>query len=188
MQPRESSTCKTRNGKSVVETIVALFVLGVLIAAVGQFSNHIRTGLADRRLSQAIQWELENARELIGTWSIEQITSDKIAQLPISQTLSEQLTTPRWLATVESIAIAPQQQGTTADSMVLKGVNVSLRLEAEYRGQTIKPAELVFWIFDSTSTASSTSESSTGAPSASTTSSSLSPVAVTSNNSTEAQQ
>ncbi len=123
-----------RSAATSVETIVATVVLGIAVVVVGKFSFHTHQGLQQRDLSTHIRWEIANARETIGSWSAENITSQRIEGLPISSVIQTQLTDARWQVSLTDI------------TEPVAAMRVQLALVGEYRGQTIRPSQLVFWV------------------------------------------
>jgi hypothetical protein len=140
-----------RNGLSAIETIVAFVLLGVIVASVGKFSAFVRQGVQDRQLALQLHWEIENAREVISSWPVAEVTQARIEQLGISAELAEILAQPRWTASVQPQTITGKRQDEPLDPAAavtpsVQATSVSLRLQAGYRGQQIKPVELIFWL------------------------------------------
>ncbi len=142
-------------GYTVTETVIALVILGFVITGIGQFASYINTGINDLRLSKQIRWEIENAREVIGTWPVERVTTDNIDQLPISSRIAEELSDAKWKSSVAPASFSlsagsSTSSGSIADgtSMTVAAKTVTLQLQAQYKGQSISPVELTFWVFD----------------------------------------
>lgn len=149
-------------GYTITETVIALAILGFVITGIGQFASYINTGIDDLRLSKLIRWEIENTRERIGTWPVERITAENIDQLPISARLSEELLDAKWKSSVAPANFSLSAgSSSSADSnadatrLTVPAKTVTLQLHAQYKGQAISPAELTFWVFDSTNKANS---------------------------------
>ncbi len=148
-------------GYTIAETVVALAILGFVLTGIGQFASYVNTGIDDLRLSKQIRWEIENARELIGTWPVERITTENIDQLLISARLSEELSDAKWKSSVApaSFSLSPSSSSSSGSSnadgtkIAIPAKTVTLQLQAQYKGQSISPVELTFWVFDSTNEA-----------------------------------
>lgn len=123
-----------RRAMSVTETVVAVLVLGVASGLVLRFAVQIKEGLQQRELSSRLTWELLNAREQIGSWSVKELTESRIAELPFSDDLSMQVSDLRWEVELSEI-----------DSPV-DAKQVDLSLCCRYGGQEIKPRQLTFWV------------------------------------------
>ena len=152
-------------GYTIAETVVALAILGFVLTGIGQFASYVNTGIDDLRLSKQIRWEIENARELIGSWPIERVTTENIDQLPISARLSEELSDAKWKSSVapSSFSLSASSSSSSVNNADVSPVTVpaktvTLQLQAQYKGQSISPVELTFWVFNSPNTAN-TSES-----------------------------
>lgn len=117
-----------------METLVAIIVLSIAAMAVSQFVVTVHSGLQDQELSQRIGWEIENARELIGSWPVEKITQERIEQLPFANGLSENLVQARWVARVKQV------------EEPMPATRVTLGIECQYQGQVAMPQEMTFWI------------------------------------------
>lgn len=164
-------------GYTIAETVVALAILGFVITGIGQFASYINSGIDDLRLSKQIRWEIENARELIGTWPVERVTTENIDQLPISVRLSEELSDAKWKSSVAPVSFSLLQSSSSssgsnnADGTTVPAKTVTLQLQAQYKGQSISPVELTFWVFDSPTSANTTEAESVKAEASSETSS-----------------
>ncbi len=123
-----------RTATSTLELVIAFGLLVLAASMVGRFVSQVKRGLKERELSARIEWELINDRELIGSWSPDQITRERIEQIPLSKSLANRLTTGRLVAQVSHIEepIAAEQ--------------VTLAIACERGGQTMEPAVLTFWI------------------------------------------
>lgn len=147
-----------RTGISAMETVIAFVLLGVIVSSVGKFAAYVDRGVQDRRLALRLQWEIENAREVIGSWPLAEITTARIEKLAISSELAEVLSQPHWTAIVQPLVISGQPNEAQPTPATVQAISVSLQLQAGYRGQQIKPVELVFWVLaDATSTAANDS-------------------------------
>ncbi len=124
----------SRSGTSTIEILVAVALLGSAFIGVGQFMSMTKAGLRNRELSTRIAWELQNARERIGTWPLSDINRENIEQLPFSDALAEMLSEPRWQAVVTAI---PEPIPT---------IRVTLELHCVLSGQDAQPDSLTFWI------------------------------------------
>ncbi len=123
-----------RTATSTAEVIIAVALLAIAASLVGRFVSQVRSGLRDRELSARVGWELQNARERIGSWSTDEITKERIAQLPVSKAVASKLENARLNATVLRI-----------DSPVV-ATQVTLGLRGELNGQAVQPAVLTFWV------------------------------------------
>ena len=135
-----------RRAMSVTETVVAVLVLGVASGLVLRFAVQIKGGLQQRELSSRLTWELLNAREQIGSWSVKEVTESRIAELPISDGLWQQVSDLRWEAELREI-----------DSPV-DAKQVGLSLCCRYGGQVIKPRQLTFWVLEKRGQSTPTSQ------------------------------
>lgn len=130
-------TCCSNANRSAVtsmETLVAIIVLSVAAIGVSRFVAAVHSGLRDQELRQRIGWEIENARELIGSWEAEEITEDRIEQLPFSNGLAESLSEVRWVSRVNRV------------EEPIPASRVTLAIECQHQGQIAKPQELTFWV------------------------------------------
>lgn len=125
---------RRRAAFTLVEVTVAIVVLAMAAVAVGQFASQVRQGLRDRALSGQLGWELENVRERVRSWNVEDVTADRIAEIPISPALAARVDRARWVAEVQTLEspIAVKQ--------------VALALECHLYGQRSTPAKLTFWL------------------------------------------
>ncbi len=132
------STCSLRacqrRATTTMEVLVAIALLAVAITLVGGFVHQVKIGLRDRELSTRFDWELMNARELIGSWPLEQITLERIQQISLSESLTNQATNPHLAASIQKIE-NPRP-----------ATQITLAIECELNGQTIQPSILTFWV------------------------------------------
>lgn len=129
-----------RKAVSVTELLVAMGLLAVLTSAIGQYVVYVNKAIRSRELFRTIHWELDSARELIGSWHPVEVSFQRIASIPFSQRLHERLQEPAW-----SIQIEPAQfQGANDDGIR----NVRLAISGIYLEQKVQPIELSFWISD----------------------------------------
>lgn len=132
--PNQVTRLSRRSGFTVAETLIAVVLLGVAVTGVGKLVHNVSQGLQDRELACRIGWEISNARELIGTWSAEDITEARIEQLPISGSVRQALRNAEWETRIVE-TVRP-----------LAAVRVHLALIGDYRGHTIRPQERIFWV------------------------------------------
>ena len=125
---------KRCNGTSTLEVVIAFSLLVVAVTFVGRFVSQVRVGLKDRELSARTEWELRNARERIGSWPVEQITRERIEQLPLSKSLSDRFESAGFVAQVQHI-----DQPIVAEQ-------VTLAIAGTRDGQKIEPAVVTFWV------------------------------------------
>ena len=142
---------KRKRGFSITETVISFVLLSAIVVSLGRFSLYVNRGVDDRHLSLSLQWELENARETIGSWAAGEITSARIEQLEFSPELTGRLEQLRWKATVkqEVVSRLPAKDPLEASESTvdaLTATSVELQLQAVHRGQPIRPVELVFWV------------------------------------------
>ncbi len=123
-----------RAGTSTLEVVIAFGLLVVALTMVGRFVSQVKSGLRVRELSNRTEWELLNARERIGSWSPEQITRERIEQLPLSKSLTDRFTSAAFVARVTHV-----DQPIVAEQ-------VTLAIAGELDGQKIEPAVLTFWV------------------------------------------
>jgi len=137
----------TRRASITTEAVVSIIVLAAATAVVSRFAATFQAGLKERELAAQIGVEIVNTRELIGTWSLERITSENIAELPVGTSLSDRLENVRWEAAVVDIdKPLPLRQ-------------LTLLLLCDYRGQRAALESLTFWVSnDSNSQDPSSSE------------------------------
>lgn len=117
-----------------MEMLVAMSLLAAAMTMVGKFVHQVQAGLKNQELSARFDWELLNARERIGSWAEEQITVQQIQQIPISDSLSSQVTNAHFAASIMKIETP------------LPATQVTLAFECEVAGQTIQPSMLTFWV------------------------------------------
>lgn len=162
-----------------MESVIVLILLVVIFASIGKFAAHVNQGIQRRWLALQLQWELNNAREIIGSWAVPEVTQSRIEKLGVSAELAELLENPRWSATVQPQLLAvgsidnqtglpspaPAAQSAPSRSVTVPATAVRLQLQAGFLGQQIKPVELVFWLLaeenvqQATSSADSTTDS-----------------------------
>ena len=123
-----------RMATSSLEIVVAFALLVVAVTLVGRFVSQVKHGLRDRELSARTEWELLNARERIGSWSTEQITRERIEQLPLSKSLTDRFTSVSFVAQVQHV------------DQPIEAEQVTLAIAGELDGQKIEPAVLTFWV------------------------------------------
>ncbi len=132
-------------GYSTMETVIAALLLGVILVSIGKFSNMVRGGIYDRQLAMQIEWEIENARETIGSWQIDSVTAAEVEQLPISDELRSHLENPYWQCVVTELQL-PAVNQQKAEVAAIVGKSIQLQLRANYLGQSIKPVERTFFV------------------------------------------
>ena len=123
-----------RAASSTAEVIIAIALLAIAASLVGRFVSQVRSGLSDRELGARIGWELQNARERIGSWSTDEITAERIGQMQVSKGIAGRIENARLNASVKRI-----------ESPVV-ATQVTLGLQGELKGQTIQPTVLTFWV------------------------------------------
>lgn len=128
------ATHPVRAATTTAELIVAMVVLSAAVGGVGRLASSVTSGLRERELSARIGWEIVNAREQIGSWTPGEITSQRIAALPISEALTSQLSHCRWESSVSVI------------ERPARAIRVNLALVCEYQGQQASPQRLTFWV------------------------------------------
>jgi hypothetical protein len=124
----------TRTAATTVEMLVAISLLVFAVTAMGRFVVQVNHGLRDRELSARIDLELMNARERIGSWPIERITSSEIGQLRVSEPLANGLADARFVAAVAEI------------DQPVRATQVTLALQCTLNSQLAQPAVLTFWV------------------------------------------
>lgn len=129
----------SRRGISVTELIVAIALLTVLTSAIGQYVTYVNRAVRMRELMQDIRWELENARESIGSWRSDEITEQRIQEISFSTTLREHLQDPSWVVEILPARIHGLEQAESFRT-------VRLGITAGYLDQTIHPVSLIFWV------------------------------------------
>lgn len=134
------STVHLRRALTTAETMIAMTLMGVAAASVGTFVSHVSQGLKDRELSARIGWEISNLRETIGSWNVAEITLERIQSVELSPAIRDQLDQPRWEVAVEDVQLGPDSQRR------LDAIQISLTLAGIYRGQTVRPEHLTFWV------------------------------------------
>ena len=117
-----------------MEVLVAISLLAVATALVGGFVHQVQAGLRDRELSTRCDWELMNARERIGSWQTDQISLEKIQQIPISDSLSSHVNNAHLIASIKNI------------EKPVPATQITLAIECELKGQTVQPSILTFWV------------------------------------------
>lgn len=130
-------SCFANSNRSAVtsmETLVAIIVLAFAAIGVSQFVATVHSGLREQELRQRIGWEVENARELICSWETEEITKERIEQLPLTSGLTDTLSEVRWVSKVSQV------------EKPIPATRVTLAIECRYQGQIAKPQELTFWV------------------------------------------
>ncbi len=133
-QPLRLKAPRSRAATSTLEVVIAVGLLAAAAWSVGQFVHQVHTGLKERELSTRCDLELMNARERIGSWPVERLTLDQIQQLPLSESLRNQMTDAHLTATIQPIE-APRP-----------ATQVTLAIECNHKGQTIQPSVLTFWV------------------------------------------
>ena len=123
-----------RRAASTAEVMLAIALLAIAAPLVAKFASQVRRGLQDREISARLEWELINVRERIGTWPAEQITAERIGQVPISSSLTEQVPSAKLSAKVSQV------------EKPVAATQVTLAVQCERGGQTIEPATLTFWV------------------------------------------
>lgn len=123
-----------RRASVTTEAVVSIIILAAATAVVSRFAATFQAGLKERKLAAQIGVEIVNTRELIGTWSLERVTSKNIAELPVGASLSDRLENARWEATIVDI------------DKPLSLRQVTLQLRCDYKGQRAAPESLTFWV------------------------------------------
>ncbi len=123
-----------RVGTSITELLVALSLLAVAAVGVSQLRMRSSEGLEHRALYSRMNWELSNAREIVGTWQPSQITKEAIEQLPFSAGIAAWLPDSRWEANVARVA-----EPTAA-------IQIQLALHGTLHDQAIHPISITFWV------------------------------------------
>ncbi len=124
-----------RFGTSALELTVALIVLSLSTIIVGKFSllsaqaNRAQTSVSD------LQRAVLNYREQIGTWPIEQITSERIESSLPPDVHVPGLADLQWQATVERVH-SPRAALQVRLAVVAQTVSKT----------TARPIDLVFWV------------------------------------------
>lgn len=124
-----------RRGVSSAEILVAITLLAIAAAIMGQFMSQVSRGLNQRELSSRIGWEVENARAEIAAWPYDEITAENIeTRLEVSPPVRDKLDLAKWQADVQQIAEP------------LVGRRIRLSLKCVYSGQNATPVSLTFWV------------------------------------------
>lgn len=119
---------------SITELVIAIILLSGAVVAVGQFVVQVKQGLRDRALSRQIGWEIENVREQISSWPLDDVTAARIAAVECSPALQAELDEVRWEAEVLPLETP------------VRATQVTLRLQCTLNEQRAEPASLTFWI------------------------------------------
>jgi len=125
-------------GVSITELLVAVALLTVLTSAIGQFVAYTRRAIESRELFRLIHWELDSAREQIGSWHPEEVTTQRVGDIAFSDAIQQRLQNSKWVVQIEPAKI----QGVAAVQFYI----VRLGMTANFHEQVITPDELVFWI------------------------------------------
>ncbi len=123
-----------RRATTIMETLVATAILTTAMIGVGRFRSSTTQGLHDQELNARLSWELSNARERIGAWPVEEITTEHIESLPFSVALKDLIEEPAWRASVAPI------------DDPIEGLQVTLKLQCKLYEQTVQPKQLTFWV------------------------------------------
>lgn len=123
-----------RRAASTAEVLIAIALLVVATSLVGGFVSQVSDGLRDRETSSRLEWELLNAREVIGSWSADEITAERIAELPISAALADRVKNAKLRAIVAQI------------DKPARAMQVTLGIRCEWQDQLIEPSTLTFWV------------------------------------------
>lgn len=141
---KSNRTTQYRKGFSTIETLVALALLGMLMLLVGKFATHVRGGLEQRRLAKVLQWELENGREIVGSWPVDQISQERIAHLPFSALVQSELDDLEWYSEVRAAPLELPNHQT--NDMSVPALQIRLGLRGTYQEQQLRSNELSFWV------------------------------------------
>jgi len=133
------SVCQKKRGVSITELIVAVALLSIITAVVGHFVAYMNHAIETHELHRLMRWELDNAREQIGSWQPDEITVERISALPFTAAVREKLQNPAWLSEIQVANI----QGLDRPPAFL---SVRIAITADYREQSIRPIELFFWV------------------------------------------
>ena len=123
-----------RRAASTAEVLIAIALLVVATTLVGGFVSQVSDGLRDRETSSRLEWELLNALEVIGSWSADEITAERIAELPISAALADRVKNAKLSAIVAQI------------DKPARAMQVTLGIRCEWQDQLIEPSTLTFWV------------------------------------------
>lgn len=123
-----------RRGTSTAEVLISITLLGLAVLGVGRFSGLMRKSLESRKQAALVEWELENAKQIIASWPVDTVSTQRIAQLSLNQNVASRIKDAAWQAKVVPV------------EHPIPAVRVELRLVGEYNGQEIQPSDLVFWL------------------------------------------
>jgi hypothetical protein len=123
-----------RSGTSVTEIIIATVLLSTAAAGVTRFISHAGTGLQGLEQRHAMMRELENARAIIGSWPIDEVTAEKIEQIPFSASVQPASSTIQWQAQVKRIDVP------------LAALQITLAIQTVRQQQSSIPVKLTFWL------------------------------------------
>lgn len=123
-----------RRGYTVVEVLIAVVLLGLTVVMTARFVSSLNQGLRDRELQSRLAWEIENAREQIGSWPPAEITSERIAELKVSEAVQRRCQNAFWAAELSKI----ESPGTA--------LQIALTLRCTMHGQAVEPQKLTFWV------------------------------------------
>ena len=133
-RPWLSAPVRNRQASITTEAVVSIIILAAAVGVVSRFAATFRAGLNERELSAQIGIEVTNAKELISTWDIGEVTEENISKLPVNEFVAVKLEDARWQAKVVDL------------DEPIRVRQVSLALVCAYKGQEAKPETLTFWL------------------------------------------
>ena len=94
---------QARRATTSMEIVVSCLLLSASLVTLGVFRTRVAINGANMRMAALARSELRSAREIVGSWSPEAITANRIESLEISPMAKATLPDARWTAKVESI-------------------------------------------------------------------------------------
>jgi hypothetical protein len=124
---------KSPPGASMMEAIVACALLSAAAVSVAVMNTRTKRAYQDRERMKHAWNEVQNARQTVGTWNIDQIDSQRLLSLAVSEEIKLAWPDARWIARVDEV------------QEPLPGKRIFLGLQWTQGGQTIPPLGMTFW-------------------------------------------
>ena len=125
-----------RYGTTIMELLIGCVLLSVATISTSMF--HTRASMMARSIKVAAlaREVLLDAREEIGTWTVDEVTQERVASLPIRDELKNVLPEAAWIVRID-----------TLEEPVI-GLRIFLDLQWADGGQIRTASGITFWVAD----------------------------------------
>ena len=136
---REGGYCvelPVRRGTTVMELLIGCAILSVATMTTSMFHTRISVIANSIKVTALARDALLNAREEIGTWTVGEVTQERVDSLRISDELEKVLPQAEWIVRIDEVE-AP-----------VAGLRIFLDLNWIEEGQARSASGITFWLTD----------------------------------------